>query len=190
MIGLKTSIYGVKKVSRVLKDIEKKDVPAAKASAFARAGSTGTSKAAAAVAKWANVPKWMIAGVGAAGGGKKKGSRISRTKYIRRVDGIYVTFRSTHLNPVGTVRKSRKPRYTRRGVRVGKQSYPGSYIKNYKYSAAIYERGTGDGRLQKIQLGPRAEFTVRNTLNRVVPKVFKRRFEYEYNRRAKRRGTR
>jgi len=185
--------FKTKAVKKMLRDVKKKDILAAKRSAFARAGSTAVSQASKKIAAGAKVPLWMVAGTGVmqdSGKRKKKGARLSRTKYVKKMDGILVYFRHKHINPLGTRHKQRKPRVTKRGVKVGKQLYPDSYVENYGYSSAIYAQGRGGGRLQKIELGQWAENTFRNTASRVVPKVFVKRFEHELNRRLVRRGAR
>ncbi|RLC36255.1 hypothetical protein DRH27_05485 [Candidatus Falkowbacteria bacterium] len=184
-----------KKAAKVMRDIYTKDIPRAKASAFNRAGESGSGKAATAVAKDVNVPRWMIAGAGGAAGGKgkKKGSRIARSRYNKKIDGIFITFRHTHLNPTGTKHKKvtlTRPKRGSQGVKAGRHFYPESYAETYKYSNAIYGQGSGSNRLKKIELGQRSVGIVRGIVKRVVPAVFKKRFEYEFNRKVGRRGAR
>lgn len=181
-----------KTVARELQRIQTKDIPAAKASAFSRAGSTAVSQAERRVASWLRIPKWQVAGVTKSVGGKKRkklGGRIGRTKYVSKVDGIWFWIRTHDFAPGGTVHKARKLTATRKGVKAGKHLFPDAFAKtkNYPYPA-VYKRVGRGLEVQRIKFSGRAQSGAQLTIERTVPTVFEKRFKHEFDRRMKRRG--
>ena len=183
-------------VTKMLHDVQTKDLPRASRSAYNWAVARAVVRAGKRVAKKAKVPLWMVTGVGVDDGygkKKKKGSRIGRTGYIRSMDGGFVYFRSLHINPGGTQYKRSKLKYTRNGVRMGagktSHLFPDSYVQDYGYWPSVYKRGTGGDRLQKIEI-KWAPNMVEDVLHRMVRPAFKRRFIHDFNRRLKVRGAR
>lgn len=184
---------------RSLERIYKKEIPAAKASAFAWAGNRALTRASTRIAAKVGVPKWMIRGVGRVGPGKSgsgtkaSGSRVGRTKYIPRKDGIYLFFRFRNINPGGTVAKEANWTKTRDGYSVrGVGRFRGVYAVRSRYPArymTFYKRdGGGPSERVNIEIGESAVSLFNRTVKAVVPAAFKRRFEHEYNRRIKRVG--
>jgi hypothetical protein len=190
-IGIKTDY---KAALKNLQRIQRFDIPAAKASALARAGDSALTEVSTKIAAGADVPKWMVRGVSAGSGTKAGGARVSRTKYIRKIDGIIVYLRHTHINPTGTARKKNPVVQLKRGgVRVSgaRRTYRDGFYRPSNYGGAIYTRKPGGGlKMETIPLDPWAEQVLRNTCRRVVPREFKKRFEHEMARRlAKRRRS-
>jgi len=190
MIKLGVSIV-TKQVSKNLKAIREKDIPAAKGSAFVRAGAKVNTEVATYLSNTLGVPKWMVAGVRVPGiNGKKssKGSRIGRTKYIKRLDGMFIFFRYDGLNPGGNIHKQAKLTASRRGVRKHGRSYPNAFVKNYGYFPSIYSRTDAGLKLESIKITRGHVSNVRRLTKHWGVLTFKKRFDHEFSRRLKRRG--
>lgn len=189
---------------RYLTKVERKVIPRAKALAFVVAGNHGLSHSSTKIAAGAKVPKWMIRGVGRKG----KGGRLSRTKYIKSIDGIKLYLLSNDINPGGHKGKARKlkvtgkrPRKRKAGrgwtkdttkVRATGRTWSKVWLRDSKHGPyqLIYQRGEDKIPTRvKIKLGAWAEQSFVNTCTRLVPKAFKKRFLYEYNRRLEGYGS-
>jgi len=191
-IRIAAKVYA-KGALRKLRKIQKADIPAAKRSAFVRAGATVVTRAATKVAKGAGVPKWMVQGGTVEYGSDKKRnrhSRFGRSGYSKKRDGIAIYFRYGHLNPGGTQLKETKLSTTKRGVRFRKHRYSDAFVGRRRYGQTAYIRDGKSLTVAKIEIARWAPGVVKNTVRTVGPKEFKKRFEHEFKRRIKRRGAR
>ena len=174
------------KALRNLRLIHTKDIPAAKAAAFNRAGQKVGTEVSTYLYNTLGVQKWQV------GGYKGRGGRIGRTKYIRKMDGIRIYFRHRDINPTGTKHRAANVSEGSGGrVKASGRTYekarkrPGKYGQGY-----IYLRGREEGkRVASIDINQAHISNFRRITKSIGPNVFADRFEHEFNRRLRRRGS-
>lgn len=193
MIGLRVAVQAGQ-TAKMLSDVYRKDIPAAKAAAFKRAGASAKSQATRNLARGAHVAQKFVRG------------RIGVGKYNRRLDGIALYLRHTHINPAGT---KKHPQALATNYRITKRGHYGKghgdfkamgrtysnrthhlYSERFQVPLILRENPNGGNTPERIQLGSWAENSLKNTARRIVPQVFEKRFVHELRRRAARRGNR
>ena len=193
MIGVTVAVSSAK-AAKMLVDVQRKDIPAAKAAAFRRAGASAKTQVTRNIAKGAKVAQKFVRG------------RVGVSKYNKRLDGIAIYLRHTHINPAGT---KKHPQALATNYRVTKRGHYGKghgdfkamgrtysskthhlYSKRFQVPLILKESGGGGHEPERIKLGSWAENSLRNTARRIVPTVFEKRFVHELKRRASRRGSR
>ena len=174
------------KVAKNLRDIQTKDIPAAKHRAFTTGAKTGISRASKQLAANLNVPAWMIRGQ------KGKGSRFSKSRYDTKKDRGFITFRTRHINPAGTKRKQRPIRVYKNGsVGVPGHKFDNAFGKNFRHFDSIYKKKAGGGLdIAKIEITQAHISAVKRTLRRVIPREFAKKFEKELAYKLRKRGAR
>jgi len=172
----------IKQVDRV----KRLHVVKAKQIAFKEASQKTITAAARDIAAQAGVPYWMVRGVGGSTPSKKSGSRLGRSGYIRKLDGVILFLRHTHINPAGTVAKANTVRSLKRGgvsVRGVGTWRDGYYQENEHKPGAIYRRLPNHKReIVSINLDPWAETRLKAIANFMLIPVFRNRFTHQINR--------
>lgn len=192
MIGVKVTIQSGQ-TAKMLRDVYRKDIPAAKASAFRRAGAAAKTQVTRNIARGARVAQKFVRG------------RIGVSKYNDSLDGIVLYLRHMHINPAGT---KKYPQALTTNYRITKRGHYGKghgdframgrtysnkthhlYSKRFQVPLILKETASGGHAPERIQLGSWAENSMKNTARRIVPKVFDKRFKHELRRLASRRGS-
>ena len=196
MIGLSVAVKSAK-VSKMLVDSHRKDIPAARDAAFKRAGKAAKTQITKRIAKGAKVPQKYVRG--------RIGVGVTRSRKDRKANGVVIYLRSTHINPAGT---KKYPQALKTNYRITKSGHTGKghgdfkamgrtysnkthhlYAKRFPVPLILKDSPTGGSVQERIKLGKWAENSMKNTARRIVPQVFIKRFEHELGRRAKRRGA-
>lgn len=179
--------FGAKAFTKVaakhLREVHTKVIPRASANAYRHAGKTSITAASKQLAGQLNVPVWMVRGQ------KGKGSRFGLTRYIDKVEGGYLHFRTRHLNPAGTKHKEAKVTTSKRGVRASRRLYTGAFAKKFKFTNAVYEREGKRLKIQGIEITSSHISGVRRMARKTFPTAYEIRFKQQLNRGMKRHGT-
>ena len=172
----------MKRVNRI-RDYE---IVTAKRIAFKEASQKVITAASREIAARAGVPYWMIRGVGGGAPTKKSGARLGRSGYIKKVDGVILFLRHTHINPAGTVAKPNVVRsLTTGGVSVrGVGTWRNAvYQENERKPGAIYERLPGHKRkMVSVDLEPIARTALKSIADFMLFPVFRNRFTHQIKR--------
>ena len=172
-----------KTATKHLREIHTKVIPRASANAYRHSGKMVITAASKELAASLGVQVWLVRGQ------KGKGSRFGLTRYIKKVEGGFLHFRTRHINPAGTKHKESKVSTTKRGVRAQGKLYPGAFAKKFRYTNAVYTR-TGSGlNIESREITEAHINRMRRTSRKVFLKNYRIRFEQQLARGIKKHGT-
>jgi len=170
-----------KKAQKFLRDVQNRDIPAAKRNATNYGARSVVTKVKKNLAKGARVQQKYIK------------SRIARGKYDKKKQGVYTRLVYTHLNPAGTkkyptalVTQYRITKTGKKGKGHGQLRAMGrkydrafTYSRGWKIPMILQRKGPSAYPIERktIDLGRWAPNSNRNTSYRVFPPKFK--FEFE-----------
>ena len=185
-VGVKVST-DLKKAIREVNRVQRLTIPDAKKIAFKEASMKTITAASREIAARARVPYWMVRGVGVTASSTKSGSRLGRSGYIKKLDGVILFLRHTHINPTGTVARPADVQTLKKGgVRVrGVGAWPNAfYVKNSRNGTIFENVGSGRDDFRKVQidLDPWAGEALKAIANFMLFPTFRNRFAHQIER--------